>query len=412
LVQRLDQLESSLTQKDRVADARSVREYREKLAEGAAGESPPLVAATAGSLAASKPDADKSARAPTSLKPGKIAKPKNAFTEREAAEWVLSFAALGGGTSVTIQEPGKGEEVIQSLALLPKEKFCVRKVQCSPPKEDDWSRITDQEVMRLMGLEDVRKIGLPHGKLTQVALRALCQIPTLEELYFPGDILAAADLAALENAPVQHLELQRLFITDKASLSVFSSMKNLRYLSLGDKINAEMVAAMPVLPKLEVFTCTVNDRIQDDVLPLLPQKFPGLHRIDMWGDKNILADTLASLKDLKQLDDLGLVGTQVDDARLAQLEGIKGLARLGLGETKITDNCIATLKTFKNLEYLTIFSTQISDAGLLEIAGIRSLRRLAVKHDNSPPIGPPATGFTAAGVDAFQKKRPDVKVTR
>ncbi|WP_395736767.1 protein kinase domain-containing protein [Prosthecobacter sp.] len=412
LALRLKQLESNLTQKDRVADAKTVREYREKLADASANDSPALVAAGAGGSATAKPEADKSERMAPSAKPGKIAKPKNAFTEREAAEWVLSFAAQGGGTSVTIQEPGKAEQVIQSQALLPKEKFFVRKLQCSPPKEEDWSRITDQEIMRLLGLEDVRRISLPHGRLTQAALRALCQIPTLEELSFPGDILAAGDLAVLENAPIQHLDLLGLFITDKAALSVFSSMKNLRYLSFGAKINAEMVAAMPLLPKLEVFTAATNDRVRDDVLPLLSQKFPSLQRIDFWGGKNIEAKSLESLKNLKGLMDVGVVGTQVDDMKLAQLEGLKSLTRLGLGETKVTDTCISTLKTFKNLEHLTIFNTQITDAGLQEIAGIRSLKTLETRHSDGAPIGPPGTGFTSAGVDAFEKKRPDVKVIR
>jgi hypothetical protein len=409
---RLKQLESTLAQKDRVADAKVVREYREKLARA---EGPPSAAAppqTALGGPSAPPSGGKSAGAsPSTSSQPKIPKPKDAFNEREAAEWALSFAGKGGA-SVTILIPGKGEQQIQSLAQLPKEKFLVRKLTAQPSQEADRDLITDQEATRLMGLEDVREIHLTGGKLSGLALRALAQMPTLEVLHFQGANLTAADLAALENAPFSDLYLPGFLLKDEAAMRVFSTLKNLRSLSLGDLINSEVIAAMPVLPKLDTFTSATNDRVLDDLLPLLPQKFPALQRIDLWAAIKIQGETLGSLKNLKDLRDLGLNYTQVDDAKLTAIADMKQIQALGISGTKVTDACIATLKTLKNLTTLGIFKTQITDAGLLQLAELRSLKTLNVRHPSDPPFGPPATGFTQAGVDAFQKKRPDVKVTR
>jgi hypothetical protein len=403
LTLRLKQLESTLTQKDRVADAKVVREYREGLGRGA---DTPVRESSNGDASAKTNEADKSAGTQT-----KISKPKNAFTEREAAEWVLSFAGKGAA-SVTVLVPGKGEQQIQSLAQLPKEKFLVRKLTITPTQVADRDLITDKEVLRLMGLEDVRFIDLSYGKITSLALRALGQIPTLAELHFPGGTLSAADLAALENAGYKQLHLNSLFLKDEAAMRVFGTMKNLRSLNLAGLIDAEMMAAMPVLPKLEIFTTTVNDRVRDDFLPLLPKKFPALQRIDLWEASKVQGDTMASLKELKDLIDLGINHTQVDDDKLSAIADMKHLQRLGIAGTKVTDGCIPTLKMLKSLHTLSIFQTQITDGGLLELAELRSLKTLNVRHTDSPPIGPPATGFTEAGVAAFQKKRPDVMVTK
>ncbi|MDP1590789.1 MAG: hypothetical protein Q8M07_23745, partial [Prosthecobacter sp.] len=410
LTLRLKQLESTLTQQNRVPDAKIVREYREKLAEGSAGTPARNVTQSVAATQTNVPDTSAGSPPSTSSQP-KIPKPKDAFNEREAAEWVLSFAGKGEA-SVTVLVPGKSEQRIQSLAQLPKEKFLVRKLAAQPSLETDRDLITDQDAVRLMGLEDVREIRLAYGRLTSLALRALAQMPTLEVLNFQGAHLTAADLAVLENAPIKSLHLAGFSLKDEAAMRVFSTMKNLRTLSLGDLINSEVIAAMPVLPKLEIFTSATNDRVLDDLLPLLPKKFPALQRIDLWQAKKIQGETLGSLKDLKDLRDLGLNHTQVDDNKLTAITGMKQLQILGISGTKVTDACIPTLKTLKALDYLSMFETQITDAGLLELAEIRSLRRLYLKHTVSPPIGPPSTGFTEAGVDAFQKKRPDVTVTR
>ena len=413
LTVRLKALVADLTQQDRVPDAKAVREYREamegRVAAPSSATAPPQ---TAPAGASTPPVGDKSAGVPPSTaRQPKIAKPKDAFTEREAAEWVLSFAGKGPA-SVTVLVPGQGEQPIQSLEQLPKDKFFLRKLTVAPTLEVDRDRITDQEVLRLMGLEDVREINLSHGRLTGVALRALGQMPTLEILRFQGANLTAADLGALENAPYRVLYLYNFFVQDEPALRVFSTMKNLRDLALGGLVTAEMIAAMPILPKLESFLTTVNDRVRDDLLTLLPQKFPALQRIDLWGDAKLQGDTLASMKELKDLINLGINYSQVDDNKLASIADMKRLLNLGIAGTRVTDDCIPTLKTLKSLEVLLIFETQITDAGLLELAELRSLKTLGVRHGDGPPIGPPATGFTQAGLDAFQKKRPDVKVTK
>lgn len=411
LTVRLKQLESTLTQQNRVPDAQAVREYASALGNtvAAPAATSPVPARTANATGESKPAA-------ASAKAGKIAKPQNAFSEREAAEWALSFLNGGGGTYVTIWQPNKGEQRIQSLALLPKEKFTVRVVQVTPVAGPEQDRVTDQDVTRLLGLEEVKRIALTGTKLTGQALRALAQIPTLEELNFPGKGLDGLDLSGLEGSPVNQLTLTGLTVKDPAALKVLTTLKNLRFLSISETLSVAAVTAFPSLPKLEVLSSTINREITDEALPLIPAKAPALQRLDLWGATNqgtkITGSTLGSLKGLKDLNDLGLNFTQIDDVSLKPLTEFKSLKKLSLAGTKVTDACIPTLKGIKNLDYLAIFVSQITDAGLMELAQIRSLKTLKVRHTDSPPIGPPSTGFTEAGIAAFEKKRPDVKIER
>ena len=415
LTLRLRQLEAGLTKKDRIPDAKTVREYREKLTEEntsvPAGTGQTASNPTSGTAATKMNAANKNAGgAPSATRLPKIPKPKDAFTEREAAEWALSFAGKGD-VGVTVQVPGKSEERIQSLALLPKDNFVVLKLTVQPTQEIDQNLITDQVALRLMGLEQLKVIHLNNPKLPSHSLRALVQNPILEELSFPAGNFEATDLGALENASIKLLILTGLRVDNAGALRVLSTLKNLRELNLGSLTTA-MVDAMPVLSKLEVLRTAANAAVKDELLPLLPVKFPALQGLHMFGVKNLQGQTLVSLNELKDLQALLLVDTQVDDTKLAAIAGMKRLWQLTLGQSRITDACISTLRTFKNLEKLSIFQTQITDAGLLELAELRSLKTLEVRHISSPPIGPPATGFTEAGVTAFQKKRPDVKVTR
>ncbi|MBE2281868.1 MAG: protein kinase, partial [Prosthecobacter sp.] len=367
LTARLKQLESTLTQQNRIDHAKTVREYADSLDKSPAAA--PAASAAVATEAASSSSASKSATAPA--KAGRVAKPQNAFSDREAAEWALSFGGAGG-TYVTIWQPNKGEQRIQSLALLPKEKFTVRRLYVTPLRGPVQDRITDQDILRLLGLEEVKAVTLSGGKVTSLALRALAQISTLEDLGFPSEGLEAADLAALEDAPVKQLNLPRLRVTDATALKVFTTLKNLRFLTLGEFMSMEMVAALPVLPKLEVLSSTINQEITDEALPLIPSKFPSLQRLDLWGsttgNTKITGSTLGSLKSLKDLFDLGLNFTQVDDASLKPLAEFRSLKRLGLAETKVTDACVPTLKAMKGLNYLDIHQGQITDAGLLELA--------------------------------------------
>ena len=87
------------------------------------------------------------------------------------------------------------------------------------------------------------------------------------------------------------------------------------------------------------------------------------------------------LKDLapfEKLARLELAKTKVHNKGLKELAGLKGLAFLDLSGTKVTDKGLTELAGLKSLAYLDLRDTKVSDEGLIELAGLEQLTTLLV----------------------------------
>ena len=80
------------------------------------------------------------------------------------------------------------------------------------------------------------------------------------------------------------------------------------------------------------------------------------------------------LKPLTNLTELDLRNSsQITDAGLTELRGLKNLTRLDLGDdllggTQITDAGLKELRELKNLTTLNLSNTRVTDAGLTELS--------------------------------------------
>jgi hypothetical protein len=210
---------------------------------------------------------------------------------------------------------------------------------------------------------------------------------------------------------LQTLEIPLLQVTDPESLAVLATMPNLLTLQFDGSLDPALVAALPKLPKMEMLQANGSINLTDEELPLLVERFPQLTLLQPWGARKLKGTTLGSLMALKSLTTLGLTDTSVNDEALAQIAGMPQLLTLDLGQTRITDACLPTLKSLPKLESLQIFQTELTDAALLELASIRTLKKLSTKASGYSDYKPKVT-FTAAGIAAFQKLRPDVEVVK
>jgi internalin A len=82
---------------------------------------------------------------------------------------------------------------------------------------------------------------------------------------------------------------------------------------------------------------------------------------------------LARLPDPGTAFGLDLFISNVTDAGLKELAGLKNLRALNLGHTKVTGAGLQALTGLKDLQALDLQFTQASDAGLKGLAGLRSL---------------------------------------
>ena len=331
------------------------------------------------------------------------------FTDREAAEWVLGLGH--DACNVKVLKGGKTIEV-RKLADLPAEPFVIGELRVNLSLNNStelWEKVTDAHVMRLTGLKAVKIVEI-RGKVTGASLKVMAHHPGLESLLFEGLNLRADDMSHLRASSVQTLLLPMLHVADPEGLAVLATMPNLRSLQLNESFDPALAAALPKLPKLEILRANTSATLTDEVLPLLAERFPALTVLQLWGSQNLKGTTLGSLMALNSLTTLGLTACPVNDEGLAQIAGMPQLLTLDLGQSRITDACLPTLKSFPKLESLQIYQTELTDAALLELASIPTLKKVTVTTTN--PDTKRTSGFTAAGIAALQKLRPDVQVVR
>jgi Leucine-rich repeat (LRR) protein len=101
-------------------------------------------------------------------------------------------------------------------------------------------------------------------------------------------------------------------------------------------------------------------------------------------------------------ESLNLQGTQVTNAGLKELAGLKSLQTLNLSNTKVTDVGLKDLAGLKSLHSLDLGRTQVTDKGLKELAGFKSLQTLNLGF----------TRVTDAGVAELQKALPACSIGR
>jgi hypothetical protein len=98
---------------------------------------------------------------------------------------------------------------------------------------------------------------------------------------------------------------------------------------------------------------------------------------------------------------LDLSRTQVKDADLAALAGMRNLSRLILSRTGITDAGIAQLAGCASLEEVNLYSTGVTDAGLAQLGALKSLKKVYVWQSKA----------TAAGGQVLEQAVPGVVVS-
>ena len=107
-----------------------------------------------------------------------------------------------------------------------------------------------------------------------------------------------------------------------------------------------------------------------------------------------------SLAGLAALTELSLRDNEITDAALEPLARLPALTNLGLVHTRITDAGLTTLATMPQLTRLNLDNTAITDAGLKQLEALKILTTLNVRE----------TQVTAAGVAALKKALPNCVV--
>ena len=117
----------------------------------------------------------------------------------------------------------------------------------------------------------------------------------------------------------------------------------------------------------------------------------GLRRL--WVGDTLITDAgTAALAGLEKLEDVDLHGTQLSDSGIAQLVKLKQLRKLNLMGTGITDEGLEVLRGFTGLEYLNLYRTKITNAGLDRLKPLTALREVDLRY----------TRVSRAGIDSLK----------
>src|SRR5262249_38390293 len=106
------------------------------------------------------------------------------------------------------------------------------------------------------------------------------------------------------------------------------------------------------------------------------------------------------LKDLPNLTQVVLLGTQVTDDGVAHLKGCKNLEEINLDATKVTDAGLAHVKDVKKLTHVMLVQTNVTDAGLAHLKACKNLIQINVR----------GTRITKKGYDDLQKAHPKLDI--
>lgn len=297
------------------------------------------------------------------------------------------------------------------------------------------SPVTDDALKHLSGLQALESLNLRQTKVTGTGFAYLRGLPTLKKLEINATTLtpqggqALALLKGVEEMTASSFSYRGdgIGFTQHAA-----QLPNLRKLEFGDTTSMTDACLEPlqVLTKLERLHVS-NSRISgagvmhlkasantmkylnlwyqcpvtDEALEVIASTLPNLENLQVGYGATCGARGLQALTTLTKLKSLGWNSKGMmkpeDHALFAAMPALENLVfNEGIS---VTDAALEHLKGAKKLKFLNLAENKnITDAALKPIEAIKSLQLLTLR----------GTNVTDAGVAAFKKARPEVKVER
>ncbi|HXY33329.1 MAG TPA: hypothetical protein VEI07_03815, partial [Planctomycetaceae bacterium] len=148
----------------------------------------------------------------------------------------------------------------------------------------------------------------------------------------------------------------------------------------------------PLLSQLRLFTNLTTLDCQTNITDAGLKELAGLKKLKSLclANTDITDAGLSELRGIENLESLILSNTRVRDAGLKELSGLKNMKLLELGGTRITDAGLKALRGLKNLESLDLSGNDygnITDAGLKELRGLKKLKTIKLSGNRITDAG-------------------------
>lgn len=209
----------------------------------------------------------------------------------------------------------------------------------------------DAQLEQLAKQKDLKKLDLSATEVGDLGLRHLTKLTALEELNLAQTTVSDAGLAHLAALPV------------------------LRKLTLdGTMVRGSGLGAFTRLTDLSLANAPVgNDGLTEIA------KLSNLNRLNL-SYTEITDAALPALAGLKALTDLDLTGADISDKGIQALAAMPGLRRLGLAYGRFTDKGTAALASLTSLTHLDLTRTRAGDATAGALAALTKLESLKMDY--------------------------------
>ena len=331
-------------------------------------------------------------------------------------EWLVNLVgidALSNVIEVNLSPKGSDQDLLAARVLRK-----VRWFNCG------GAQLSDASLAILGEWAELERLTLANQKaLTGSGLLQLKPLVKLNQLYLTGVPLKDEDLGFLQTqSQLEFLELSATGITDQGIVQIASLKKIKRLFLNGTAITSKGLEPISTLPDL-IWLALNNTKVDDLSACGRMTKLQTLSvALSQVSDQD-----LSALKRLENLQSLILTGTKVSDAGLQHLVGLKNLAGLSLDRCRVTDEGLSQVASLSGLTGLTLRSTAVTDNGLSRLCPLQKLRTLDISETNITDAGltnlacltnlasinaQGATKLTDEGAEAFNAKRPSVKLIR
>jgi len=208
----------------------------------------------------------------------------------------------------------------------------------------------------------------------------LASLPNLRSVSISNTPLSKRTTGAIaRNASVDTVSLRACELSADA-IEALAGLKNLRGLDLEgvalDKEAMLRVAKFRCLEKLSLRSSGVDDAVIRSLTN------PRLRMLWVSG-KRVTNEAVKTFMNMRELKNLDLACTAVDDAGVSLLARHLSLTHLGLSGTDVTDESVRAL-TDARVPSIDLYGTRLSTEGLVKLASASHLQRLLIGTEGRP----------------------------
>jgi len=207
------------------------------------------------------------------------------------------------------------------------------------------SEVTSRVFELLSGMKQLKSLDVGFSRVTGDGFDSLASLEALQELHIGGDKMSGLALPLLRLLPaLKHLDVngsQRtdsgrwgLMLTD-VNIESIAALTQLETLNMGGAVVSDVgMKALESLINLHTLDLSRMDITSQGLAPVT--KLPKLRRLNLWQSTRIDDKAATYLLSMGTLEEIDLGDTNITDALLDQLQGVKRLKVLAVGGTKVT----------------------------------------------------------------------------